>query len=348
MESIDSLDVWYVSDLALCNFDCRYCASGDPDAGGLRSRERMWLTDASEARFETVVGFIERIPARSIGLRFQTIGEPFVSETFLRAAARLTRSPRMRFVELVTNGSLLRKRLPAMIEEQNADPEKLSLWITFHHTEIAVDRLVDHASFAADLGAHIVVNALLFADNAEAVRTLAAECQKRGLRTNIDLGLNFNNAYQGEPFVPLMDDQGEGHWPLLLPNRRMAATSLVAVVNPQGLRCSAGHDYVFISHTGDVFPCHAYSKQLPKSRLGSALDPEFRLELRSRRHMGCALVAGCTCKEDYLHLEVAEPGPQRERSLGYWPAGDAEAHVPDVLTERLEQVGRYPILRVLR
>lgn len=338
------LDVWYVCDLSLCNFDCAYCASGSPEKGGFRTRKKMWLDEDSPARFKQILQWISALPY-SIGMRLQTIGEPFVSEEFLAEAARMTREPNIRFVELVTNGSLLSGRLGKMIDQQGADPSKLSMWITYHPTEISAEKLVENAAYAQSRGVFVVVNALLFPDTLEGVEKLHALCAEKGLRTNVDLGQDFNETYSGQPFIPLAHDYTRqedpkslaGRAQLLIQNRQMALTSVVATAAPRGLKCSAGYDYIFISPDGEVHPCFAYRRYLEKARLGSALDPAFVPQLRSTRYAPCGIAKGCTCKEDFLHLEVVPEGPMRDRSLGYWPPAQ-QGTLPPIVLERLEQI----------
>src|SRR6202021_2531104 len=100
------LDIWHICDLSLCNFDCAYCASGSPETGGSRTRKQMWKNSDGPERLRLILRWIAKLPY-SIGLRLQTIGEPFVSEEFLAEESRMTRGRNIPFVELVTNGSLL-------------------------------------------------------------------------------------------------------------------------------------------------------------------------------------------------------------------------------------------------
>ncbi|MGB6535098.1 MAG: radical SAM protein [Xanthobacteraceae bacterium] len=328
--ALPRLDVWYCCDMVLCNFDCAYCASGSPDTGGPRSRARMWQDEDSVERFHRILHWIANIPF-SVGLRLQTIGEPFASDEFLAAAARMSRQKNVRFVELVTNGSLLTSRLPRMVAEDEADLAKISLWITYHHGEISAERLVENAVFARRMGAALVVNALLFPDTLEPIARLHQLCAENGLVTNIDLGQDFNDAYAGFPFIPLMQDEDILNSSALIENRTMAMISVIAAAAPKGLMCSAGHDYVFIGRRGDVYPCLGYLRYLPNTKLGSALDPDFVPRLRTQAYAPCGIEKGCTCKEDFLHLELAQPGPDRERSLGYWPSSAEQSVDPDVL-----------------
>jgi MoaA/NifB/PqqE/SkfB family radical SAM enzyme len=276
-------------------------------------------------------------------LRLQTIGEPFVSEEFLAAAARMTIEPNIRFVELVTNGSLLTSRLDKMLDQHGADAAKLTLWITYHHTEISAERLVENALYAARRGAYVVVNALLFPDTFEPIARLHQLCATHDLRTNIDLGQDFNDAYAGLPFIPLAGADDVLTSGALAQNASMAMISIVAAAAPRGLNCSAGHDYIFISRNGEVYPCLGYLRYRPAAKLGSVLDPDFVLSPRVARYAPCAIEKGCTCKEDFLHLEVAASGPPRERSLGYWPPEPAKAADP-LLMERLDRIKQSGVL----
>lgn len=336
------LDVWYICDLSLCNFDCAYCASGSPETGGGRSRTEMWKTPDGPDRLHRILGWIAKLPY-AVGLRLQTIGEPFVSDEFLAAASHMTQEPNIRFVELVTNGSLLTGRLGKMRDEHNADVAKLALWITFHHTQTTIARLLENALAAKQQGAFVVVNALLFPDQLELVRELHAQCEAHGLPTNVDLGQDFNDAYGGHELIPLAADVGRYRSQSLITNARMASLSVVAAASPKGLNCSAGHDYIFIDPAGAVFPCFAYRRYVCDSQLGSSLDPDFIPRLRAERYRPCAVDKGCTCKEDFLHLQAAQQSRAGQRSLGYWPPAPEQALDPWLL-ERLEQARQSGIL----
>jgi MoaA/NifB/PqqE/SkfB family radical SAM enzyme len=340
-DTLPRLDIWYMCDLSLCNFDCAYCASGSPENVGPRTRKRMWQDDDGPQRLDQILQWIGSLPY-SVGLRLQTIGEPFVSPEFLAAASAMTTRPNIRFVELVTNGSLLTGGLKRMVE-CGADLSKLSLWITYHHTEISPERLVANAVFAARQGAYPVVNALLFPDAIEPIARLHQLCAAHELATNVDLGQNYNDAYPNLPFIPFAEIENANALSALVPNSKMALISVVAATAPLGLNCSAGHDYIFINRKGEVYPCLGYLRYRPGAKLGSALEPEFKLPLRAVRYAPCAVEKGCTCKEDFLHLEAAEGGPTRERSLGYWPPAPAQP-VDPLLMERFDRIEQSGIL----
>jgi MoaA/NifB/PqqE/SkfB family radical SAM enzyme len=336
------LDVWYICDLSLCNFDCGYCVSGSPETGGSRTRKRVWKTDDGPDRLRRILRWIAGLPY-AVGLRLQTIGEPFVSDEFLAEASRMTNERNVRFVELVTNGSLLTSRLPKMRDEYRADLSKLTLWITFHHTETTIEHLIENAAYAKQQGVFVVVNALLFPDSIEPIAKLHEQCEINGLPTNVDLGQGFNDAYQGLPFIPIAAGDDWRGSSVLAKSSRMALISVIAAASPKGLNCSAGHDYIYINPAGAVFPCLGYMRYFSNSQLGSALDADFVLRLRAKPYQPCGIDTGCTCKEDFLHLEAVQPGTAGERSLGYCPP-DSEQPLDPSLLERIRQVEHSGIL----
>ncbi len=334
-DALPRLDIWYICDLSLCNFDCAYCASGSPEKGGPRTRKKLWQDDDGPQRLRHILQWIATLPY-AVGLRLQTIGEPFLSQEFLAAASGMTTKQNIRFVELVTNGSLLTGGLKRMID-YGADFSKLTLWITFHHTEISPEHLVENAIFAVQQGAYAIVNALMFPDAIEPIARLHQLCAAQALETNVDLGQNFNDAYPNFPFIPLAEDENVLASSALVPNSKMALISIVAATAPRGLNCSAGHDYIFIDRSGDVYPCLGYLRYRPSTKMGCALEPDFMLPLRAMKYAPCAVEKGCTCKDDFLHLEVAEVGPTRERSLGYWPLAPAQP-IDDLLMARFDRI----------
>ncbi len=346
MEEQRSINVWYVCGLSLCNFDCAYCASGQPVQGGGRTNDREWQTEEDPGRYERILDWIGCQPYR-IGLRLQTIGEPFVSWDFLKGAVRISESPNIRFVELVTNGSLLRRRLPKFIDEHGADPGKFSLWVTYHHTEIPARELVDQVGFARDLGMEVVVNCLVFPDNTDELRQLAPLCAAQDIPLNVDIGQNFNEAYTGKPFIPVLDDKVVAVMRELDIDPQIQLTAIAAWAAPRGLQCSAGHDYVHITPGGDVFPCRAYRLGGKQTLLGSATDESFKLDLRQEEYGRCAIKNGCTCKEDFLHMRIARSPGRDHRSLGLGYPGTVPASENAAVTRKLQQIQGTRLVRVL-
>ena len=233
----------------------------------------------------------------------------------------MTTQPNVEFVELLTNGSLLKSRLGRLAEY--GDIGKVALWATHHHTEISIERFIDNARYAQDdLGCFVVVNGLLFPDNQAVLAELKEAADAAGLRFNLDLGYDPGTAVGAHDdvssMVPVMRDD---RW--LADAARLGARSDVLDVNLVGLRgiggipCSAGHDYVYIGIDGDVYPCSRYYV-LGRGRLGNVLEPGFELPLRADRWTPCGATAGCCNKEDFLHLQMADTIDRRRvPSLGW-------------------------------
>jgi len=312
-----TVDVWYVCDQVLCNFDCPYCSTqlARRDKG-----RRVWATDDGADRYSAVLRWLGGLPWR-LRVRLQTLGEPFVSKQFLRGAAWLSLQSNIDFVELLTNGSFNSLQFKAWAATCNMD--RVSLWITYHHTEISAETLVTSARMAQDVGAFVVVHALVFPDNLPAIQHLVELCKEAGLRTDVTVGHNFNGAYPKNGFVAILETEPKV---LVSLYRHTAAlrAMLMAHRGPKGEPCSAGHDYIRVHPDGSVYPCTPY-RGLPLKQTGSALDPGFVPALRAQPYAPCEAEGLCSCKEDYFHLRTTRSTLRFPKSLGYYEADDDRA-----------------------
>ena len=321
----DTVRIWYVSGQRLCNFRCTYCVSVNYYA---KSNAADWPAE-DQARFETIVDWIADRPFRT-GIRLATLGEPFTSRPFLSKAAELSTRPNTEFVELLTNGSLLKRRLGQL--DHDGDISKISLWVTYHPTEIPLSRFIDNARFAQDRYAcFVVVNGLLFPGNEESMGELKHAAEDAGLRFNLDLGydpLTPHGVHTSlEAMVPVLqdrEDDGLARAVCLGAHPDLLDLNMAAMRNLRGELCSAGHNYFYIGIHGDVYRCSRY-QALGKNRLGNILDDGFELALTDQPWTACGAGFGCGNKEDFLHLQRRAPaaGPPPP-SLG-WIDRDAPA-----------------------
>jgi MoaA/NifB/PqqE/SkfB family radical SAM enzyme len=306
--AVNSVDVWYLCNQSLCNFDCAYCVTQrDRRAAGAR----LWATEDGAARYRRVLAWLAALPW-TLRVRLQTLGEPFVSRELLEGAAWLSRQAGTEFVELVTNGSFRAEQFRQFAAE--ADPRRVSLWMTYHPTQIDLDRLLAAAQVAHSSGASVVVHGLLFPDTVEAVREMVARCRAAGLRTDVTAGHNYNGAYGAAGFVPLLED---GEAMALYRDDAVLTAMKQAHRRVFGSPCSAGHDYIYVDPQGDVFPCSPYARS-SMHRLGSALEEGFVPPLRAGACSPCQYRGPCACKEDYLHLASVRSTVEMGRSLGYY------------------------------
>ncbi|UQI49678.1 hypothetical protein M1P56_35400 (plasmid) [Streptomyces sp. HU2014] len=315
------LRIWYVAAQRLCNLDCPYCVStGD----WFKSRKYDWKDPEDREVFTQVVSWIGSRHFE-VEVRLGSLGEPFASPFFLEQAGWLTRQPGVRYVELLSNASLLKRRLPTL--ESMANLGKLSLWLTWHDGQMSLERFIDAAAFAQEeYGCFVVVNALLFdSRDTGMIQRVRTAARAAGLRFNLDLGY--------DPTVPTESFDLLGDPSRAVPamrtadvletvtayggDRSLTEAALIGLTSPQGRACRAGHDYLFIDIHGQVYRCSRYAA-LERERLGSLADPGFELRLRPERWAPCAAAGGCCNKEDFLNLQVAEPlRPRDVPSLGW-------------------------------
>lgn len=312
--------IWYVSAQRLCNFRCPYCVSiGDYS----KSNSDDWFELEDTSRFIRIVGWLADRSYR-VGIRLATLGEPFASRTFLTQAAWLSTQPNVAYVELLTNGSLLKSRLGFL--ERNGNLEKISLWVTHHPTEISVSRFIENARIAQEqYGCFVVVNGLLFPNSEAVLIELKRETDKAGLRFNLDLGYDPQTPSAEHSKVNDMIPALENYEDLLSKfrdlggNPRLIELNLSAMRDLRGRACRAGYDYFYIDIRGNVYRCSRY-QALKKNRIGNVLEDDFELNFSDTPWNACEAGFGCCNKEDFLNLvSDMEGGLSAAPSLG-WPA----------------------------
>jgi MoaA/NifB/PqqE/SkfB family radical SAM enzyme len=313
----DLTRIWYVSGQRLCNFRCTYCVSINDYA---KSNKTDWR-DEDQLRFSRIVDWIADRPF-PVGLRLGTLGEPFTSRAFLAKAAWLSTRPNIGFVELLTNGSLLNRRLEQLDHE--GDISKISLWATFHHSQINLSRFIQNVRLAQErYGCFVVVNGLLFPGNEDAIAELKKAADEAGLRFNLDLGYDPLTPHgvhtELDTMVPVLRERpGDGiaRAIRLGAHADLLELNLAAMRDLRGAQCSAGHTYFYIGIRGDVYRCSRY-QALGKGRLGNVLDDGFELQLSSEPWMPCCAGFGCGNKEDFLNLRRNSSDRSTAPSLGW-------------------------------
>lgn len=293
----ETLSIWYLSPLRRCNFKCAYCSTEQP----LITDNNEWNREDSQATHQAVMKWMSELPYQ-LRIRMNSTGEPFVSKSYLATIARMTHAENVEFLEVLTNGSFSKSQFEKFALEANV--KKLSLWMTYHHTQIAVEKFIEAAVIARDHGVSVVVHALLFPDSTAQVAQLRDLCQLHSLKLHVGLGINFNGAYDGKGFIPVVEQEVSPE--LMDLNVAFPSKVYTLAKKPSGWQCSAGHQYIFINPLGEIHQCATYSDFTPEKRLGSVMDAGFKLKLRADRYAECQSKAQCVCVEDYQHLELAE------------------------------------------
>ncbi|PHQ50547.1 hypothetical protein BLA24_17165 [Streptomyces cinnamoneus] len=313
--------IWYVAGQRLCNLKCPYCVSTGDWA---KSNRYDWKSPIDRDTFATVVDWIASRP-RPVEVRLGSLGEPFASTFFLEKAAWLTQQSGVRYVELLSNGSLIRQRLPKL--EPLANLGKLSLWLTWHEGQLPLEKFLEAAVFAQEeYGCFVVVNTLLFdSHDTSGIQRVRDAARAAGLRFNVDLGYDpaapsdsFDHAGNPSRTVPAMRDADVvAAVNACGGDTALTQAALAGLSSPLGRPCRAGHDYLFIDIHGQVYRCSRYAA-LDRAPLGSVLDPGFELPLRPEPWAPCEAASGCCNKEDFLNLQLAAPLRTRDvPSLGW-------------------------------
>ncbi|MCB2228200.1 MAG: hypothetical protein KQH53_16085 [Desulfarculaceae bacterium] len=304
------LEIWTIIDMVRCNFNCPYCASTKPEHDQQRSKDKFWEDDTGSEKFQKIIKWVSQLPV-TVGIRLQTVGEPFTCEEFLRGAAWLSKQPNIHYLELVTNGSLVKSRWDMLAQGANLD--KISLWMTYHHTQISAEKLVEAARFARDQGVHVVVNSLVFPDNFEQVEHIRALAQANGLKVSTDVGYDLHCPTSEEGFIPAFyDDEAR--------TRSLYGNDLILsenISNHWQENCSTGHDYIYISPAGDIYRCFQYFLKDRNTTLGNIFDDDFDLSLRAAPYEPCnfSRTERCFNHEDFFHLETIRRKRNISRSM---------------------------------
>jgi MoaA/NifB/PqqE/SkfB family radical SAM enzyme len=310
--NIPVLEIWTIIDMTLCNFNCPYCASGQPGQGGERSRDKAWKDETSSTKFQKIIRWVSRIPV-PVGLRLQSVGEPFMCEEFLKGAAWLSNQRNIHYLELVTNGSLVKNRWARLAQDANLD--RISLWMTYHHTQTTADRIVEAALFAQSQGVPVVLNTLVFPDNYDKVEYARKLCDDNKINISTDIGYDLECRTGAKGFIPAFyDDEAR--------TRTLYGHDLILHENISthwGERCSAGRNYIYVSSEGEIYRCFQYFMKDKRSTLGNVFDASFKVYAGKELYEPCLFsrTERCFNHEDFFHLETIGCKRTISRSMTY-------------------------------
>lgn len=308
-----------------CTYSCEYCvaASGQFQTTGNDSKRGMGRPTWGEHGRETATRAIQwaaSLPYQ-VGIRYDAHGEPFLSDDVMHDVTWLTSQKNVSFVEVQTNASMFEKRSPDF--SRLCDPRKLTLFCTFHHSQISPLDFMKNVRLACDLGITVIVNVLAFHDNVERVRQVLDLCSDLGIPTSADIrypgftvtptpdGKRARHFLRCDPITALIaaGPQGLAVFDLLADSGPLGkdvhylAALLAGLYAMPGRMCSAGHDYLFVDKWGDVYRCFCYA-DMAKEQLGSVFDQGFVPVLRKEVYAPCHYPATCHQKEEYGNLRL--------------------------------------------
>jgi len=353
----DFLKVRISISMLKCTFNCEYCvaASGQSQTKGTDCSQGMERPDWAENGLEiaqNAVKWVTSLPYK-VGVRYDVHGEPFLNEDVIEAVSWLTHQKNVAFVEVQTNGSMFKMKMPEVAKK--ADLSRLNLFCTFHHSQVSPEQFMENVLAAHKLGINIVVNVLVFNDSIVPVKKVLESCRKHGIRTSADIrfpgftvpltgvGKRARHFLTNDPFDVLLASEEEGleafrviaeSGPLGREIRYLAAM-LVGLYGMQGRQCSAGHDYIFVDRWGDVYRCFGYS-DMNKNKMGSVMDSGFVPRLRREVYAPCQYRETCHQKEEYGNLKILrEHRDLRQPSLNCYCGADLNVEPEQLISARM-------------
>ncbi len=261
------LDLYYRGGLSSCNYACPYCPfamAGDDVETIARDRESLtrfvrWVTELGETRMRVML---------------TPWGEALYHLAYQEALITLSHLSHIDCVSIQTNGSC------EMDWVRDAKHNKLSLWISYHPSELSLDSFLDKCAQLDRLDAHYSVGMVALNDSAKTVEQL-----RRRLRSDRYLWLNAH-----KDKGPVDDSASIDLWTRIDPfyaHNRVDHKS-------QGKACRAGSISLFIDGSGEIRRCHFVDEPL-----GNLADADWRKALTNE---ACPNKA-CGCWIGYSNLE---------------------------------------------
>ena len=228
------LGVLYRGPLDSCNYACAYCPFAKrPVRQAVQRRDQAAL-----ARF---VEWAERAHAWDLEVLFTPYGEALIWPWYQAALVRLSRARHVRQVSIQTNGAG-----PMAFLEQ-ADRTRVSLWVSWHPTEITAERFAAkiHALHAA--GTRLSVGAVAVPAHLAEVEALRAQ-----LPPAVPMWINAQKP------GPRYDEAARARWRAIDPSFDVDA----APHQTHGVRCLTGEDTISVDGEGAIRRCHFVAEVL--------------------------------------------------------------------------------------
>jgi len=360
VNGLDFLKVRVSISMLKCTYNCEYCvaASGQSQTKAIdcsRGMERpVWGENGLELS-RMAIKWVASLPYQ-VGVRYDVHGEPFLNDDVIQDFSWLTRQRNVSFVEVQTNASMFKKKIPDIA--RISDITKLNLFCTFHHSQVSPENFIENVLCAHNFGIHVIVNVLVANDNIQPVNKVLKLCKDNDIRTSADIrypgftvsltedGKRARHFLNCDPILALMTSESNDHdafriiadsGPLGQEIRFLSAL-LVGLYGQPGRQCSAGHDYIFVDRWGDVYRCFNYS-DINKGKMGSILDPEFIPKLRNEIYAPCHYRETCHQKEEYGNLKILrEYRDLRQASLNCFCGANLNVEPQQLFAARMAMI----------
>jgi MoaA/NifB/PqqE/SkfB family radical SAM enzyme len=282
-----------------CNLRCPYCIC--------QWNEQDNLFDA--VRYREIIKKLSDLPYR-VCLRIGVGGEPFTCPDFLEGIKDICNSDYNIFgVSFSTN---LVASWEQVIEPflDSLDTNKLGMGCTLHDTVINdIDGFFEKASKVRKKGAAIYIGLVALPQRISKIKEYKKRCDDleiplimNGLLgkligyDNVDPSLEYPRDYTLPELAELQSLWDTPHSYMML----------LEASDTRGMICSAGHNYIYINHDGNVFPCSNINNSL-----GNILNEKIRIQTEDT----VCPVSTCWCGNENQALRIVDQKYNRTRTL---------------------------------
>jgi MoaA/NifB/PqqE/SkfB family radical SAM enzyme len=260
------LSILWRGPLDSCNYGCRYC----PFA---KRKARRAVLDHDRAALARFVAWASVGPWPPLAVLFTPWGEALIHAWYREALIALSRLERVQQVAIQTNGSGSWAWLAA------AERSKLAFWITWHPSEVTLERFLGRLRPLVDQGVSFSVGAVGVREHLPMLEELRAR-----LPAQVTTWINAHKPYTRYT--------AEEHARLTAIDPRFELT--LRPHPSRGRACRTGEEVVSIDGEGDIRRCHFVDDVL-----GNLYHDDLMDVLRPR---ACPR-ARCDCYVGFAHLD---------------------------------------------
>lgn len=260
------LTILWRGPLESCNYACSYCPFAKRSA-------RRDVLDRDRAAVERFVQWVASHRQRQLAILFTPWGEGLVHAWYRRALSELSRMPQVQRVGIQTNGST------SMEWVDEANRERLALWITWHPTEVALEQLLAQVNDLRRRDVRFSVGAVAVPAHLPLVERLRA-----ALPADVPCWVNAL-----QPHGRYTPDE-VARWTAIDPQFPLSVRPHAS----RGKRCRTGDSAITVDGDGAIRRCHFVDEVL-----GNLFSDDLDQILRPRP---CPR-AQCACYIGYAHLE---------------------------------------------
>lgn len=290
MTPLPYLGVRYQIRYHTCNLNCPYCI--------VKWKEQNDLFDANA--FNAIVEKLFEMPYR-ISLRVGVGGEPFTSREFLNGIRKICNSDNnIQGVSFSTNLVADWNRVISPFIE-SVNPGKLGIGCTLHDMVIRdVDDFFSKIRKLKECGVALYVGLVAIPSRIDFIRKYKKICGEIGVplilnglvgkligEESVDSSLEYPRDY-----TPFQRNELRSLW-----DTPHSYQILINSCNTKGMECSAGTNYIYINHHGDVFPCSQV-----KQKMGNLLHDKIEFLPEDMR---CP-VTTCWCGNENQAMRIVD------------------------------------------